>query len=49
MDLNTILSWFKRGCKPTEAQFAATFRSFRHKDDPVPMEDVTGLSYALAN
>ena len=49
MDLNTILSWFKRGCKPTEAQFAATFRSFRHKDDPVSMEDVTGLSYALAN
>ena len=49
MDLNTILLWFKRGCKPTEAQFAATFRSFRHKDDPVPMEDVTGLSYALAN
>lgn len=49
MDLNTILSWFKRGCKPTEAQFAATFRSFRHKDDPVPMEDVTGLSYSLAN
>ena len=49
MDLNTILSWFKRGCKPTEAQFAATFRSFRHKDDPVPMEDVTGLSYAIAN
>ena len=49
MDLQTILSWFKRGCKPTEAQFAATFRSFRHKDDPVPMEDVTGLSYALAN
>ena len=49
MDLNTILSWFKRGCKPTEAQFAATFRSFRHKDDPVPMEDVTGLAYAIAN
>ncbi|MGM9783146.1 MAG: hypothetical protein ACI3ZV_06625, partial [Paludibacteraceae bacterium] len=49
MDLQTILSWFKRGCKPTEAQFAATFRSFRHKDDPVPMEDVAGLSYTLAN
>ena len=49
MDLQTILSWFKRGCKPTEAQFAATFRSFRHKDDPVPMEDVAGLAYTLAN
>ena len=48
MDLQTIFSWFKRGCKPTEAQFKATFLSFRHKDDPVPMEDVSGLSYALA-
>lgn len=49
MDLITILSWFKRGSKPTEAQFEATFRSFRHKDDPVPMADIQGLSYALAN
>lgn len=48
MDIATILTWFKRGCKPTEAQFAATFRSFRHKDDKVPMEDVDGLAYAMA-
>ena len=48
MDLQTIFSWFKRGCKPTEAQFKATFLSFRHKDDQVPMEDVSGLSYALS-
>ena len=49
MDLATILTWFKRGYKPTEAQFAATFRSFRHKDDAIPMEDVSGLTMALAN
>lgn len=49
MDIATILTWFKRGCKPTEAQFAATFRSFRHKDDKVPMEDVDGLAYAMAS
>ena len=49
MDLLTIKNWFKRGLKPTEAQFAAVFDSFRHKDDPVPMGDVDGLSYALAN
>ena len=48
MDIATILSWFKRGCEPTEAQFAATFKSFRHKDDKVPMEDVEGLAYAIA-
>ena len=49
MDLATILTWFKRGCKPTEAQFAATFQSFRHKDDAIPMGDVSGLTMALAN
>ncbi len=49
MDLLTIKNWFRRGLKPTEAQFAAVFDSFRHKDDPVPMGDVDGLSYALAN
>lgn len=48
MDLATILTWFKRGCKPTEAQFAATFQSFRHKDDAIPMGDVSGLSMTLA-
>ena len=48
MDIATILTWFKRGCKPTEAQFAATFRSFRHKDDLIPMNEVNGLSYALS-
>ena len=48
MDLQTILSWFKRGCKPTEAQFAATFRSFRHKDDAIPMSDVENLSALIA-
>lgn len=49
MDLATILTWFKRGCKPTEAQFKATFMSFRHKDDPIPMGDVDGLAYAMSN
>lgn len=48
MDLATILTWFKRGCKPTEAQFAATFQSFRHKDDAITMGDVSGLSMTLA-
>lgn len=49
MDIATILTWFKRGCKPTEGQFAATFQSFRHKDDAIPMGDVSGLTIALAN
>ena len=49
MDLATILTWFKRGCKPTEAQFKATFMSFRHKDDLIPMGDVDGLAYAMSN
>ena len=47
MDLTTIKSWFKKGMKPTEEQFAATFDSFRHKDDHVAEEDVVGLSEKL--
>jgi hypothetical protein len=46
--LSTILTWFKRKKKPTEAQFAETFSSFRHIDDLVPLSEVSGLEGALA-
>lgn len=49
MDLITIKSWFRRGSKPTEAQFAATFDSFYHKQDNIPMSSVTNLPNSLAN
>jgi len=45
--ISTILSWFQTGDFPTEAQFAASWSSFQHKDDKVPMDKIGGLTTAL--
>ncbi|WP_312296896.1 hypothetical protein [Chryseobacterium sp.] len=45
--ISTILSWFQTGDFPTEAQFAASWSSFRHKDDKVPMDKIDGLATAM--
>ncbi|WP_294198968.1 hypothetical protein [uncultured Chryseobacterium sp.] len=42
--LNTILNWFQTGDFPTEAQFIALWSSFRHKDDAIPADQISGLS-----
>ncbi|WP_294236825.1 hypothetical protein [uncultured Chryseobacterium sp.] len=42
--LNTILNWFQTGDFPTEAQFTASWSSFRHKDDAIPADQISGLS-----
>lgn len=42
--LNTIYSWFETGDFPTQAQFQATFSSFVHKDDEIPVDKVAGLT-----
>ena len=42
-DLNTIKNWFKRGLKPTEAQFWATWDSYWHKSESIPTTAVAGL------
>ncbi|OCA76355.1 hypothetical protein BBI01_06580 [Chryseobacterium artocarpi] len=50
--LNTILSWFETGDFPTEAQFKATFLSFYHKDDIIPIKNIEGfedLSHLFAS
>lgn len=45
--INTIFQWFKTGLKPTETQFWETFRSFRHKNDAIPVGDIEGLQNLL--
>jgi hypothetical protein len=45
--LNTIKNWFKTGLKPTQAQFWATWDSFWHKDDKIPVTSVDRLPYYL--
>ncbi len=44
---NTIKNWFRTGLKPTQAQFWAWVDSFRHKDEAVPVADVSGLQELL--
>ncbi len=45
--LDIIKSWFKRGLKPTESQFANTYDSFWHKLELISMSAVDGLTVAL--
>jgi hypothetical protein len=46
-NLNTILSWFKTGLKPTQAQFWASWQSFWHKDELIPQSNIADLSTIL--
>ncbi len=45
--INTILSWFETGDFPTQEQFAASWTSFRHKDEAIPMDEVENLNKKL--
>lgn len=45
--LKTIFSWFEEGDMPTEYQFQQTFSSFRHLDENIKMDEVTGLNETL--
>jgi hypothetical protein len=46
-NINTILSWFRTGRKPTQEQFAASWTSFWHKEEPIPQASVSNLSTVL--
>ncbi|WP_144282637.1 hypothetical protein [Chryseobacterium echinoideorum] len=48
-NLETILSWFETGDKPTQEEFKQTFSSFRNKDTKVPIAEVDGLESSLNN
>ncbi|BFO64134.1 hypothetical protein [Chryseobacterium sp. KCF3-3] len=45
--INTILSWFETGDFPTQEQFAASWTSFYHKDESIPMDKVENLNTQL--
>ena len=38
-----IYSWFETDDFPTEAQFRATWDSYRHKSESIPMNSISGL------
>lgn len=46
-DLNTIYSWFEEGDYPTAQQFQATFSSFYHKSENIPLTKIEGLNNTL--
>lgn len=48
VSLDLIKSWFKRGLKPTESQFANTYDSFWHKLELIGMSAIDGLTLALS-
>ena len=48
-DKNTIYSWFQTDDFPTEEQFRATWDSFWHKSESIPMNLISGLNEAFAN
>ena len=47
-DKNTIKNWFKTGLKPTQAQFWATWDSFWHKDEKIPITAIDDIEAILA-
>lgn len=46
-NINTILSWFMTGKKPTQAQFSASWTSFWHKEESIPQSAVSNLTATL--
>ncbi len=44
IDKNTIYSYFQTDDFPTEEQFRATWDSFWHKSESIPMSQITGLN-----
>lgn len=45
--LSQIYDWFMTGKKPTQAQFWATWDSFRHKDETIPQSAISNLTATL--
>ena len=47
-DKNTIKNWFRTGLKPSQAQFWATWDSFWHKDEKIPITAIDDIEAILA-
>lgn len=49
IDKNTIYSYFQTGDFPTEAQFKATWDSFWHKAEKIPLSSIDGINEKFTN
>uniref|UniRef100_UPI0039B08755 hypothetical protein n=1 Tax=Empedobacter brevis TaxID=247 RepID=UPI0039B08755 len=45
--LSTIISWFAEDATPTETQFETTWKSFFHKSENIPVEQIYQLAEIL--
>ncbi|WP_291059047.1 MULTISPECIES: hypothetical protein [unclassified Empedobacter] len=45
--LNTIISWFAEDAQPSEQQFETTWKSFFHKSENIPVEQIYQLTEIL--
>ncbi|WP_312310932.1 M14 family zinc carboxypeptidase [Empedobacter brevis] len=45
--LSTIISWFSEGAIPTDVQFETTWKSFFHKSENIPVEQIYQLTDIL--
>lgn len=48
-DKNTIKNWFRTNLKPTQSQFWATWDSFWHKDEKIPITAIDDIENILAD
>lgn len=46
-DKNTIRNWFRTGLRPSQAQFWASWDSFWHKDEMIPVSKINNLQNVL--
>ncbi|WP_027380295.1 hypothetical protein [Chryseobacterium daeguense] len=46
-EINDILSWFQTGDYPTESQFKASWTSFWHKSELIPLNQIQGIDEFL--
>ena len=46
-NINTILSWFKTGKKPTQKEFWDSWQSFWHKEEKIPITSIESIESIL--
>ncbi|WP_395075420.1 hypothetical protein [Flavobacterium sp.] len=46
--IQTILTWFQTGKRPTQQQFADSWSSFWHKSESIPVANIDGITELFA-
>jgi hypothetical protein len=46
-NIQTLKSWFRKGKRPTESQFASLIDSLRHRSEAINQSDIAGLAVTI--